>query len=200
MIKKTLCPLVISSFALLLSNIAVAANYTVAPALSSVSFATIKSQFIVEPAVITDLTGDLINDKFSVLIDFKKVKTGIGIRDSRINELYLKTNLYPQIRITGNFAPSQLKKTITKENIQTTIEIYGRKKKITIPVIIHHSNNVISVNSTKPIIIKGADFGIPSSNLAALAAKIGGTAISDAIPVNFNVVFDLNTPAVIETK
>ncbi len=48
----------------------------------------------------------------------------------------------------------------------------------------------IVVNSASTIIVDGADFGISTENLNKLSATVGGLAISDKVPLNFNLLFD----------
>lgn len=46
------------------------------------------------------------------------------------------------------------------------------------------------VSSASTIIVNGADFGISTDNLNKLSATVGGLAISDKIPLSFNLLFD----------
>jgi hypothetical protein len=185
MIKNTLLLLLI-----ILSGSAFASeNLTIVPELSSVSFATIKKQYIIEPAVVENIQGQYSNKKFNLSIDFNNVKTSIPIRNSRINQLFLKTNLYPLVKVQGSFDMESIKNPITKTIIKANVDFYGHIKAFEIPVIIHKTEGLMTVNSYKPIIVKASDFSIPAENLISLAATVGGISISDTIPLNINLTF-----------
>jgi hypothetical protein len=184
MLKHTLLSLVLFSgttFAYETLNIV--------PELSSVSFATIKKQYVVEPAVVEDIQGQYSNNTFNVSINFNSMETGVSTRNNRINELFLKTNMYPLVKIQGNFDLESIKEPMTKTSIKADVDFYGRTKTYEIPVIIHKTNEIMTVSSYKPIIVKASDFGIPKENLINLAATVGGLSISDTIPLNINLTF-----------
>lgn len=184
MIKITLLLLAILSGTALASE-----SLNIVPELSSISFATIKKQYVIEPAVVDNIQGHYSNNTFNVSIDFNNVKTSIPIRNNRINELFLKTNLYPLVKIQGGFDIKSLINPITKTSIKANVDFYGHIKAFEIPVIIHKTKELITVNSYKPIIVRASDFGIPTENLISLAATVGGINISDAIPLNINLTF-----------
>lgn len=78
------------SFALVLISTSsfAADNYLLEPELSTVSFTTIKNQFVVEPATINTLSGELNKSgEFTIDVDLKGISTGIPIRDNRLNEI-----------------------------------------------------------------------------------------------------------------
>jgi len=184
MIKKSLLLLILLS-----GNVFATEKLTIIPELSSVSFATIKKQYVVEPAVVDNIQGEYSNNTFNLAINFKHIKTSIPIRNNRVNDIFLKTNLYPLVKIKGYFAMESIVKPITKTSIMADVDFYGQIKTFEIPVIIHKSAGLLSVNSYKPIIVKASDFGIPTENLINLAATVGGISISDTIPLNINLTF-----------
>ena len=84
-------------------------GYTLDPKLSNITFATIKKQFVVEPASIKPLSGGLTEDgQFSILLDLKSVSTGVSIRDQRLNELYFESMTFPEGKISGKVDPEML--------------------------------------------------------------------------------------------
>lgn len=184
MIKKSLLLLILLS-----GNVFAAETLTIIPELSSVSFATIKKQYVIEPAVVDNIQGEYSNNKFNLAINFKHIKTSIPIRNNRVNDIFLKTNLYPLVKIKGYFDMESIVEPITKTNIKADVDFYGQIKTFEIPVIIHKSAGLLSVNSYKPIIVKASDFGIPTENIINLAATVGGISISDTIPLNINLTF-----------
>lgn len=184
MIKKTLL-----LWALLTGTTFASENLNIVPELSSVSFASIKKQYVIEPAVVDNIQGKYANNTFNVSIDFNNIKTNIPIRDERINNVFLKTNLYPLVKIQGYFDLKSIKEPITKTSIKANVDFYGQVKEYEISVLIHQANGLLTVNSYKPIIVKASDFGIPTQNLINLAALVGGINISDTIPLNINLTF-----------
>ena len=61
---------------------------SIVPELSSISFVTIKKQYIIESVVVDNIQGQYSNGMFDISINFNNIKTNIPIRNSRINELF----------------------------------------------------------------------------------------------------------------
>lgn len=88
---------------------AFASDYVLDSSLSSISFATIKKQFVVEPASINTLSGQLKdNGQFQISVDLKGISTGVPIRDTRLNEIFFDSMTYPTVSITGSVDASTL--------------------------------------------------------------------------------------------
>lgn len=103
----------ISTFGLLCTVISAQSfaesGYTLDPKLSNITFATIKKQFVVEPASIKPMSGGLTEKgQFSIVLDLKSVSTGVAIRDQRLNELYFESMNFPEVKISGKVEPSML--------------------------------------------------------------------------------------------
>ncbi|CAH6836781.1 YceI domain-containing protein [Vibrio chagasii] len=166
-------------------------GYTLDPKLSNVTFATIKKQFVVEPASIKPSSGGLTEDgKFSIVLDLKSISTGVSIRDQRLNELYFESMNFPEVKISGSVEPSLLTGEPQNTTIAAEVTLHGVTKTIDFPVIVVPSDGFVMVNSTSTIIVNGADFGISTDNLNKLSATVGGLALSDKVPLNFNLMFD----------
>lgn len=158
--------------------------------LSSVSFATIKKQFVVEPATISGLTGSLDEQgKFDIKVPVANVDTGVSIRNDRLNSLFFNAAVNPTIAINGQFALAAFEQEIGKAIVPAAVTFYGKTKTFNFPVIIVKTKDAISVSSYTPVIVRASDFGIPTDNLTKLAATVGGLALSDVIPLNINLVF-----------
>ncbi|MUK25700.1 YceI family protein [Aliivibrio fischeri] len=180
------------SFALvLISTPSFAAdNYLLEPELSSVSFTTIKNQFVVEPATINTLSGELNKSgEFSIDVDLKGISTGIPIRDNRLNELFFESVKYPEVEVSGKVDLSALSNGPKKLVIPAKVTLYGKTKSINFPVVVLEEGNHVMVSSSSAVIIGASDFGIPSENLTKLAATVGGIKISDRVPVSLTLVF-----------
>ncbi|ENM5760318.1 YceI family protein, partial [Vibrio mimicus] len=77
-------------------------GYTLDSKVSSVSFATIKSQYVVEPAVFGNLSGSIDeNGSFEISIDINSINTGISIRDTRLSDILFESFKYPKVNVVG---------------------------------------------------------------------------------------------------
>ncbi len=164
-------------------------NYTIDSALSNINITTIKKSYIVENANISNVTGSFKDKVFSVSFGFQNIDTGVSIRNERLNEVYFMSKLYPSVEIKGMFSEPLIAPSISTMTIQTNISFYNQSKTIDIPVIISHNLEYTTVSTVNPVIIKAEDFNIPSINLEKLSELVGNIAISDQVPVTFNLVF-----------
>lgn len=182
---------ILSVFSIIISTQAFAEDiYRLDLNISNVTFTTIKKQFVIEPAFIQPVSGKLTSKgEFSVLLNPNNIHTGIPLRDARLKEIYFNVMKYPEIKVLGNFDTSLLSSNPQRHIISAKITMSGITKTIDLPIVIVPCGDKIMVNSSSPIIISGAEFGIPSENLINLAAKVGGIPISDKVPLNFNLLF-----------
>ncbi|MEZ9280259.1 YceI family protein, partial [Vibrio cyclitrophicus] len=74
--------------------------------------------------------------------------------------------------------------------ISAEVTLHGMTKKIDFPVVVIPTDGFVMVNSASTIIVNGADFGISTDNLNKLSATVGGLALSDKIPLSFNLIFE----------
>jgi len=178
------------SLALLSLQSFAADTFNVVTDFSSVSFATIKKQYVIEPATISGVTGNLDESgKFAVFVPVANIDTAVAIRNERLNALFFNSSANPIIAISGQFDLTSLTQPISKMIVPADVSFYGNNKTFNFPVIITKTDNSITVNSYAPVIVKASDFGIPAANLTQLAATVGGLALSDSVPVNINLVF-----------
>lgn len=78
------------SLALLSLQSFAADTFNVVTDFSSVSFATIKKQYVIEPATISGVTGNLDESgKFAVFVPVANIDTAVAIRNERLNALFL---------------------------------------------------------------------------------------------------------------
>jgi hypothetical protein len=185
--KKTL----VLSLALLSFQSFATEKFNLTTDFSSISFATIKKQYVVEPATISGLTGSLDEQgRFAVIAPVTNIDTGVSIRNERLNSLFFDSSENPVIMVSGQFDLSALTQPISKMTVPAEVSFYGNKKTFDFPVIITKTADAIIVNSYKSVIVTASDFSIPAANLTKLAATVGGLALSDAVPVNINLVFN----------
>ena len=165
-------------------------NYTLDSNFSSVSFATIKNQFVVEPAIIDTLSGTLDNNgKFDVVIDLTSVETGIPIRNTRLNEIFFESAKHAPVKVVGQVDWSALGEGSHKVIVPAEVTLFGKSKSVEFPVVVLNAGNTVMVSSSAPVIIGASDFGIPTKNLTNLAATVGGIKISDRVPLTLNLTF-----------
>lgn len=187
---KKVLPVLSLALALASAHSFAADNYQLDPSLSSVSFATIKNQFVVEPATINTLSGTFDSSgKFEVSIDLKGVQTGIPIRDSRLNELFFDSAKFPTVTVSGNVDTQSLSDAPQKLTVSAQVTLHGQTKTISFSVVAFKSDGHVMVSSLSPVIVGASDFGIPTENLANLAATVGGIKISDRVPLNLTLTF-----------
>ncbi|WP_341663981.1 YceI family protein [Vibrio sp.] len=187
--KKTLTSLSIVC-ALFSSTLLANDNYDLDTELSSVGFATIKKQFVVESATIDTLSGTLASDgKFDISIDLKGIDTGVQIRNTRLNEVFFESSKFPNVTVSGNVNWSELEEGSHKMTMPAEVTLFGNTKTINFPIIVLKTDDIVMVSSSAPVIISASDFGIPSDNLTKLAALVGGIKISDKVPLTLNLTF-----------
>jgi polyisoprenoid-binding protein YceI len=168
-----------------------AKDFTVDEKLSTVSFATIKLQYVVEPAIISDLSGS-VSSSGDVLIQIplNSISTGIQIRNERLNALFFNSSQFPTITVNAKL-PSNI---VSASNIATQVTLpadvtlFGQTQTVNFTVNIVKAGKLMSVSSSTPTIVNASSFGIPTDNLTALAATVGGIPISDKVPVSISLI------------
>ncbi|WP_305842693.1 YceI family protein [Photobacterium leiognathi] len=188
---KTLC-LLLSLFTFTSSTCS-ANLFSVDESLSTVGFSSIKLQYVVEPAVIKKVTGNLdANGVFVFRLPLSELNTGIPIRNERLNALFFDSKSFPQILVKGKVDMDILNadEAFLQRNIPFSVEIFGNKHNEEALVNIVKINNNIAISSAKPVIISAANYGIPATHLHKLAETVGRIAISNTVPVSFSIVLN----------
>lgn len=166
-------------------------HYEVNSELSQVSFATIKKQYVVEPATISQLSGQVKGGKVSINVPLSKIDTSNPIRDMRLNDIFFQSASFPELKISADLGDMDLNSPkIVRKDVKFTLEMYGAKKELSTTVLVSSTGSQVLVTSIKPLIISSDDFGIPGDNLTNLAKTVGGIALSSKVPVNFAVTLD----------
>ncbi|CAH1523238.1 YceI-like domain protein [Vibrio owensii] len=187
--RKTLSTLSIA-LALFSGASFAADNYTLDSKFSSVSFATIKNQFVVEPATIDALKGTLNSEgQFDVSVDLNSIETGIPIRNTRLNEIFFESAKYAPVKVVGKVDWTALGEGSHKLKVPAEVMLFGKTKSVEFPVVVLNAGDTVMVSSSVPVIIGASDFGIPTENLTNLAATVGGIKISDRVPLTLNLTF-----------
>ncbi|MDK9738157.1 YceI family protein [Vibrio sp. D404a] len=170
-----------------------AGHYQVNEELSTVNFASIKKQYIVEPAVITGVSGK-VDDKgmLSIAIPLNRLDTGVSIRNDRLRALFFNEDKFPSVKVSAS-VPEQLLDEgdmAMQKMLPATVMLYGQSKELIFTVNIVKSGDHLMVSTAKPTVISGFDFGIPQESLSSISNTVGDIAISPSVPVNFSLILE----------
>lgn len=165
-------------------------DYKIIPSISSLNFATVKNQYIIETASIIPTKGLLNQDgTFSITLPISTIKTGISIRDERLKTLLFEESKFPKVVVTGKVDFETISNEPKLISLLVDVKIYGKVNTVTFPVVVMSSDDYILVSSYNQSVIGTSDFGIPSENLIKLASTVGGINISDRAPISFILAF-----------
>ncbi|KXF83129.1 YceI family protein [Enterovibrio coralii] len=167
-------------------------DYTIVSDASSISFATIKKTYVVEPATLSGVKGSVdASGKFSVTAPLSSISTGIPIRNQRLNELFFDSSKFPMLKVEGQVDMAALDKNdaMLQQSIPAKVTLFGNTKDVTLDMNIIKADDNIFAFTYKPVIISGATFGIPEDNLKKVSATVGNIDISSTVPVNVSLVF-----------
>ena len=178
---------------LLISNIVLGAvnNFKVNSDLSTLSFATIKLEYVVEAAKITNISGQIDNNGIlNIALPIKHIDTGIGLRNQRLNELFFNAANFPDAKVSAKLPEGLLLEDsfMRQLTLPAQVTIFGQTQELNFTVNILKKGGDIAVSTVQPTIVRAKQFGIPSDNLNALASTVGGIAISDSVPVSFSLI------------
>ena len=166
-------------------------GYTIDEAVSTVNFATIKKQYVVEPASVSQVSGQVSESgELSASVPLNKISTGVSIRDDRLNQLFFNSAAFPTIDVQSNIPADLLKadSVVKQITLPVALTIMGNTQTVDMNLNVVKSGDIVAVSSARPVIISASAFGIPAENLTQLAATVGGIAISDTVPVNISLV------------
>lgn len=189
--KSSLLLLALSALTLSASVFASPNTFKLNSDLSTLSFATIKLQYVVEPAKITQLSGNIDKDgKVTIDVPIAKLDTGVGIRNERLNKLFFNSDVFPKATVTAQLPSSVLSSDVLVEQmtLPASVTLFGKEQALSFTVNILKSGNNIAVSTVSPTMINAAQFGIPSENLSALAQTVGGIPIANSVPVSFSLI------------
>lgn len=169
-----------------------AGEYQLDQETSAVSFATVKLQYVIEPASIGALKGKIDDSgKLNIEIPIANIETGIGIRNQRLNQLFFQSDLFPSVQVSAQIPNSLLVSDLLIQQvaIPAKVTLFGQTQEFEFTVNVVKAAEVLSVATVKPVIIRASQFGIPAKNLSELAKTVGQIPIADTVPVNFSLVF-----------
>lgn len=172
-------------------------NWSVNSTASFVSFISVKNTNIVESHNFPSLGGGVDeNGKAKISIDLTQVKTGIEIRNQRLNKHVFKTDRTPQAIITANldramFSGLQIGDHV--EQIQPLkISLAGHEAGYDAYIMVTRIGaNKVQVNSVRPILLDADDFDL-SGGIEILRGLAKLDTITPIIPVTFSVQLTAN--------
>ena len=175
-------------------------GWTLNPAMSNLSFQSVKKQTVVESSGFATFQGAIDESgaaKVTVLLD--SVDTKIDLRNVRMRFLFFETFKYPEAQITAQIDPATIADLATVRRKQVpmeyTIDLHGVVKSyqsmVTATLL---TDDMVSVASATPISIPVADFNL-TEGLGKLQDAANVTIIPSAT-VSFDWVFARNTSTV----
>jgi hypothetical protein len=158
---------------------------------SRVGFVSIKNNSIGENNVFEQVTGSISDAGHVALsIDLTSVKTGVGIRNERLQRILFEVEKFPTAMVQATLSASQLDALKAGDNVSETVKVtvslHGMSVDKLAPLLVGVSEDGLRVTSTQPIVVTAKDFDL-ESGVAALQAIAGLNAISQSIPITVDL-------------
>ncbi len=162
---------------------------------SSLSFVSIKKDTVAEVHTFESLSGSVGEDgAVKIDIALSSVDTGISIRDERMRKMLFETELFPKAVVVGDIDMKQFSQLevgqLLEKDLQLKLSLHGNSKQFNAKiVVVKLDSDRFLVSTTRPIIIKAADFELVKG-IEALRTVASLPSISTAVPVTFKLVFE----------
>lgn len=172
------------------------AGWVLNPSESDFNFASIKKDHIYETHTFNRVSGQISDaGNAELILDLTSVDTGIGIRDERMQSMLFDTSRFTAATYTVTvdidglkMMPAGARQQISAEG---TLALFGMSKALPATLNIYKlSPQRILVSSAAPVVVQAADFGL-DGGVEALREIAGLNAVSQAVPVTFSLVFEL---------
>lgn len=177
------------------SSSSTAAPWTLNTTDSYLNFATIKNTHNLEVHNFTSLSGDINGAGVATLtIDLNSVNTGVDVRNQRMRDLLFQTATFPSATITVPVPASLISGLAVGQSaatdISASLDLHGVSGTITTRVSVQKlSSSRVLVQSIAPVLVKAGTYSL-TSGVEALRSIAGLASISEAVPVDFALVFD----------
>ena len=161
---------------------------------STLSFVTIKADHVGEVHTFDLLTGEIDDEgNAEITIELISINTLIPIRDERMQNLLFETSLFPEANLTAQLDIDQFAELEIGRSAQATIsfDLSMRDQSNTYQAevqVTRLADDGIQATTLKPVIVVANSFDLVSG-VEALREVAGLPSISNAVPVNFTVVF-----------
>lgn len=196
-IASNLFKLFVLSFALLMSQSSFSAAHEkksmgtmkLDNSLSALSFVSIKKGAVGEAHTIKNLSGSISAEgNINVILDLASVNTKIDIRDERMKKHLFEIALNPKATVTAKVGDKVSMAGVSIVEGEVSINLHGVTKTVSTSVAVVNTGDKVVISSTKPIIIKAADFGL-EGGVAMLQKLAKLPSIATAVPVSFVLTF-----------
>lgn len=190
MIKR---PLLIMIAALVTSS-QTFATWDLDNASSYLSFVSTKAVDIAEVHRFGTLAGRISDKgKAVVTVQLGSVNTSIPVRDERMQELLFETNKYPHATARAKIDMDRIDALQPGDSIRLdtefTLDLHGNDVAFTANIVVARlSESVLTVTSTKPVILNAASAEL-TDGIEALRKVANLPSISNAVPVSFVLSF-----------
>ncbi len=160
---------------------------------SSINFISVKNAAIAETHSFGSLVGYIgKSGNVQLSVDLNSVETLIPIRNERMRELLFESAEFPNANVTANVDPAVLAAVAERGTVGTEIPVllnlHGLEQTITVAVTVFSDGDSLRVMSSRPLILRAADFGL-ADGVEALRKVAGLNSISTAVPVTLNLHF-----------
>lgn len=171
---------------------ALAADLSLQPDDSVVSFITIKKDDVAETHTFNTVSGMISDSGAMVTIDPASVNTGVSIRDDRMKAALFDVEKYTSITIKADVtdAMSDLQAGQPKMvDVPATLALHGVEKEVSLKALVSkNADDSVSVSSVQPVLVRAEDYGL-TDGVKKLAEMVGDIEIADAVPVSFVLSF-----------
>lgn len=174
-----------------------AGEFRLVAAKSKIYFIGIKNNAVAVPGAFVGLSGKLSFDGRTgyVEIPINTLDTGLVERDNNIRTHFFEAHQFPLARFSVKSVnanePTALELGQSRYvELFGTLEIHGKKSEITIPVsVTHEAPSRLRVHSISPFVLTAEQLGM-EKQLAVLKAVCGHEALSGAVPISVDLVFE----------
>jgi polyisoprenoid-binding protein YceI len=163
---------------------------------SSLTFISVKADLIGETHHFTKLTGLVSkNGEAELAIDLSSVETNIPIRNERMMEFLFEVSKYPSAIISSQVDVAKYHALESgqrlSETIDLTLSLHGKSAALKADVAVTKlATGQLSVSSAKPVLVSAGSFDLVAG-IDKLQALAGLSSISKAVPVSFDLIFDM---------
>jgi polyisoprenoid-binding protein YceI len=179
---------------LVLPSSAVWAQWELDSTKSAINFVSVKNDSVGETHSFKSLAG-FIGEAGNVqlAIDLDSVDTLIEIRNERLRELLFETVKFPAAKIEATVELAILKTAaaggVLTLEVPVSLTLHGEKKTLLVPlIVVGEGDQRLRVVSARPVLINASEFALVEG-ISALREIAGLKAISNVVPVTFNLLF-----------
>ncbi|MCB5206339.1 YceI family protein [Methylovorus mays] len=171
------------------------ADWVLNPQASDLSFVSIKKNSIAEIHHFKELSGSISDaGAFSLSIKLASVDTGIAVRDERMRNMLFDTAMFPSASVSGKTPANDYSSlpagTSRIESLKFTLDLHGKTVELNSKVrVTSLSNNKLLISTIQPVIVDAANYELVAG-IEKLREAAQLPAISTAVPVTLNLVFD----------